>query len=241
MKQLTTTRRLRIAAALSLALSASVQAAPIFENGAVVDGAGLSVLTAPATIFGFGAQTTANNRVADDFTVPLGTTWNVQSLSLYAYQTGASAFTFSSATWQIILGDLNAGTVVASGSVAVSDEGLVGYRVTNTTLANTQRPVYQIGLDIPDLDLGGGSYWLTWSIGGSLASGPWVPPTLASHGGNAAQSIAAGPFSTLIDGGSQQRVELPFALNGTVPEPTSLTLVLAAAAAAVGAARRRQR
>lgn len=242
MQQPTTTRRLRIAAALSLALSASVQAAPIFENGAVVDGAGLSVLTAPATTFGFGAQTTANNRVADDFTVPLGTTWNVQSLSLYAYQTGASAFTFTSVTWQIILGDLNAGTVVASGSVAVSDEGLVGYRVTNTTLANTQRPVYQIGLDIPDLDLGGGSYWLTWSIGGSLASGPFVPPTLASQGGNAAQSIAAGPFTTLVEAGSQQRVELPFALNGSVsvPEPTSLALVLAAAAAAVGAARCRK-
>jgi len=74
---------------LSLALSATVQAAPVFDNGTVVNGGGLSVLTAPASTFGFGAQAGSNNRVADDFTVPVGTTWNVQSLSLDAYQTGA--------------------------------------------------------------------------------------------------------------------------------------------------------
>ena len=236
----TTARLLSLAAALSLAMSASVQAAPVFDNGAVVGGNGLSVLTAPASIFGFGAQVGAGNRVADDFSVPVGTTWNVQGLSLFAYQTGAGAFTFTSASWQIILGDLNAGTLVASGTDAVTNEGLVGYRVQNTSLANTQRPIFQIGVDIADVDLGGGSYWLTWSIGGSLASGPWVPPTLAGNGGNAAQSIAAGAFNTLVDANSQRGFELPFALQGTVPEPTSLALVLAAAAAAVGTARRRK-
>lgn len=240
MTQLTTARHLSFAVALSLALSASVQAAPVFDNGAVVNGSGLSVLTAPATAFGFGAQTGAGNRVADDFSVPVGTTWTVQSLSLFAYQTNATAFTFTSATWQIILGDLNAGTVVASGTGAVSNEGLVGQRVQSTSLTNTQRPIYQIGVDIPDLDLVGGDYWLTWSIGGSLASGPFAPPTLSSKGGNAAQSVAAAAFNTLLEAGSQQRVELPFALNGTVPEPTSLALVLAAAAAALGAAQRRK-
>lgn len=240
MTSLTTARHLSLAAALSLALSASVQAAPVFDNGAVVGGNGLSVLTAPASTFGFGAQTGAGNRVADDFSVPVGTTWNVQGLSLFAYQTGAGAFTFTSASWQIILGDLNAGTVVASGTDAVTNEGLAGYRVQNSSLANTQRPIFQIGVDIADLDLGGGSYWLTWSIDGSLASGPWVPPTLAGNGGNAAQGIAAGAFNTLVEAGSQRGVELPFALQGTVPEPTSLALVLAAAAAAVGAARRRK-
>ncbi len=240
MKQLTTARHLSLAAALSLALSASVQAAPVFDNGAVVDGSGLSVLTAPASTYGFGAQAGGGNRVADDFSVPVGTTWTVQSLSLFAYQTGAAAFTFTSATWQVILGDLNAGTVVASGTDAVSNEGLIGHRVLSSSLANTQRPIYQIGVDIPDLDLAGGDYWLTWSIGGSLASGPWVPPTLAGNGGNAAQSVGAAAFSTLLEAGSQQGVELPFALNGTVPEPTSLALVLAAAAAAAGTARRRK-
>lgn len=82
--------------------------------------------------------------------------------------------------------------------------------------------------------------WLTWSIDGSLASGPWVPPTLAGNGGNAAQSVASGVFNTLVEAGSQRGVEPPFALQGTVPDPTSLALVLAAAAAAVAAARRPQ-
>ncbi len=234
-------RRLSTAAALSLAFAAAANAAPIYSNGAVVDGGGLSVLVAPATTFGFGAQTSANNTVADDFTVPLGSSWNVQSLSLYSYQTGANAFSFTTATWQIIAGDVNTGTVVASGTTAVTNEGQVGYRVTNTTLGNTQRPIFQIGVDIPDIELVTGSYWLTWNIGGTLASGPWVPPTLNSNGGNAAQSVSGGAFATAIDAGTQQNVELVFALNGdvhrtggNVPEPTSLALVLAAGLAAAG-------
>ncbi|MEO7444134.1 MAG: hypothetical protein ABIU55_01465, partial [Ferruginibacter sp.] len=40
---------------------------------------------------GVGAQITANNSVADDFTVPAGPSWAVSKITVYAYSTGAPA------------------------------------------------------------------------------------------------------------------------------------------------------
>ena len=50
-----------------VAAACGAQAATIYNNGPVVNASGLSVLTTPATTFGFGAQTGSNNAVADDF------------------------------------------------------------------------------------------------------------------------------------------------------------------------------
>ena len=54
------------------------------------------------------------------------------------------------------------------------------------------------------------------------------------------QSAAGGSYNTLIDAGSQRTVELPFAINGTVPEPSMLLLV-GVAGVGVAVARRRKR
>ncbi len=225
-----------------VAAFSSAQAATLFNNGPVVDGSGLSVLTPPATTFGFGAQTASSNAVADNFTVT-GAGWTVESFNFYAYQTGSTAFTFQTATWSVISGDVNTGTVVASGTGPVTSAGRVGYRVTSTTLGDTTRGIYAAVADVPDFSLSAGNYWLRWSLTGSLASGPWQPPTSDAAVGNAAQSTVGGAFVTLVEAGSLLGVELPFTINGTVtsvPEPTTTALMLLGAMGVFGATRRRQ-
>ena len=221
------------AAALTISIPAVSHAAVLFNNGAVVNGSGLSVLTAPATTFGFGVQAASNNAVADNFSVG-GSGWNVESLDFYSYQSFAVGFTFTNATWSIVSGDVNTGSVVASGTTAVTNGGLLGYRVTATTLTNTDRAIYRLSADIPDLILASGSYFLRWSLAGTAASGPWQVPLDGPLSGNALQSLASAPYATLAEAGSGLNVDVPFTINGTrvsvsgaVPEPGTWLMMMA--------------
>lgn len=209
--------------------SALSQAAPLYSNGPVVAGDGLSVMAPGATVYGYGMQTASNQAVADNFSIAFGQSWNVASIDFYGYQTSSTGFTFSSAAWSIISGDVNTGTVAASGVSAVSNGGLLGYRVLPSQPGSTSRSIYDVHADVDDFVLGAGQYWLRWSLTGSLASGPWQAPTSDGVAGNAAQSVGGTPFSTLSSG--VQGVELPFALNGNVvasavPEPATYSTML---------------
>ena len=235
-------------AALSVSVPAVSHAAVLFNNGPVVNGSGLSVLTPPETLFGLGTQTANNNRVADNFSVG-GSGWNVQSLDFYSYQSFAVGFTFLQASWSIVSGaNVNTGSVVASGVTNVTNGGLVGYRVTSTTLTNTDRAIYRLATDIPDLVLAAGNYFLTWSLSGTSASGPWTTPVIGSLGtGNALQSIAGAAYTPALDTGAQQGLDVPFTINGdrivnqgAVPEPASWLMMMAGFGLVGAGMRRRQ-
>ncbi len=110
-----------------IALSgAAAHADQLYNNGPAVNANGKSILLATNGNYGFGAQTSAVNSVADDFTVT-GSGWNVSNIDLFAYQTGAGSFSFTDVTWSLVSGDLNgSNTVVASGTTSATDGGLVG-------------------------------------------------------------------------------------------------------------------
>ena len=225
-----------------IAAFGSAQAVDLFNNGAAVAGTPpISVIRTGGTLFGAGAQGNIPNLVADDFAVA-GPGWNVQSLSFFSYQSfAASAYTFTGLNWSIVSGDVTSGTVVASGSGAPTNGGLQGYRVTSTTLTNTDRAIFRLDVDVTDFNLAAGNYWLRWGITGSLASGPWQPPTANGAFGNGQQSLANAAFAGIVDAGDGLGVELPFIIAGpVVPEPGTWALMIAGGLAVVGAARRRQ-
>ena len=225
-----------------LALAGAAQAAELYNNGPVVGGGGLSILSLPATTYGFGSQTTSGNSVAEDFLVT-GNGWNISSFDFYAYQTGSTSFSLTTATWSVVSGDVNSGTVVASGTTALTNGGLVGYRVTDTTLSDTARGIYRAQADVTDFTLAAGTYWLRWSLTGTLASGPWTPPTADAAEGNAHQSITSGAYTLLAEAGSGLGTTLPFTVHGSVvavPEPSTYALMLIGGLLVAGVARRRK-
>ncbi len=224
----------------------SAQAVELFNNGSVINQApNLSVLPTSDGSLGITSSTAAGFALADNFTVG-GAGWNVQSLDFYGYQTSAVGFTFTGATWSIVSGtDVNTGSIVASGTTSVTNAGLIGYRVTTTTLTSTARAIYKMNADIPDVFLPAGSYFLTWALTGTSASGPFVPPVGGASGtGNSLQGPVGGTaFAAVVDGVSGLPLDVPFAIQGTlapIPEPSTYAMLVAGGLAVVGLARRRR-
>jgi len=182
----------------------------VSNPGAGFGGADASAITAPGTTFGFGNQQPLGNRMADDFTIPAGQSWIIDSIIVYHYQTGSTTTSTinnlnlqiwdgaSPGTGNIVAGDSTTNALAASYFSNI-------YRVTPTTLTNSQRPIMRNQVNMGGISLDNGTYWIDFAASGTLASGPWNPP----------RTIAGQP----ITGNAQQRLGTTFAwgpaLSGT--------------------------
>ncbi|MFM9872536.1 MAG: PEP-CTERM sorting domain-containing protein [Fimbriimonadaceae bacterium] len=197
-------------------------------TGAIA-GSDLSQLVLPETLFGWGAQTTANNVIADDFTVGAGG-WNVTGLSFWTYQTGATAPSITSVSYAI--DSTLTSTAVTASTATVSFTNV--YRVANGVTSDANRRLQRVDVTGLNLNLAAGTYYLKFNFAGTLASGPWavaLPSANAIYGKNAQQSIANAAFGQAFVDGATTGGDAAFQIQGqAVPEPATMGLLALGAA-----------
>lgn len=224
----------------SLFLIPALHAQVLIDNGPIYNsvgtgagGANESVLyttTFAMGTIGFGHQLSFSNRVADDFIVP--GTWQIDSVVFYAYQTGST--TTSTITqvnfiiWNNIPGSVGASIVYGDSTTNRLSSSTFSntYRITETTVGNTQRPIMRNVCATPGLSLAPGTYWIDWQTDGTLASGPWAVPRVPvgqSVTGNGMQRTNF-VWANAVDGGTGTPAQgFPFEIYGAgTPLPIEL-------------------
>ncbi|HRY31687.1 MAG TPA: FISUMP domain-containing protein [Bacteroidales bacterium] len=200
----------------------------LFDNGPLVNsigtgfnGADQSVVQTSAgmSTLGFSHSVSSGIRISEEFVVPENENWTVTSLKFFAYQTGSST---TSTITHLSLRIRKGGYIQVFGNT--SDNYMTSttfsgvYRVTETDMGNTQRPIMEIVCDIPTLELGPGIYYLDWQTAGSLSSGPWIPsvtvPGIITTGNATQINISTNQSTALVDGGTQTPQGIPFQVYG---------------------------
>ncbi len=210
----------------------SPQRAVFFDNGPLVThpggGAGgaddsrVQNTSLSMTTLGFANQGASGNRMADDFTIPAGQSWTIQTITFFAYQTGSTTTSpISAANLQIWNGPPdNAGSSVVWGDLVtdrmVSSAWTNIYRSSETSPAGTLRPVMAVVVGV-NATFPEGTYWVDYMPFGSASySGPWAPPVTIlgqTVTGNAKQYFSSA-WQEATDGGTGAAQGLPFIIEG---------------------------
>lgn len=196
----------------------------------------LQTSTLGMSTIGFGSQISVGNSIADDVTFTLPT--HIDTLSFYAYQTGSTTTpTFTDLRVQIWNAPPNLGGTVVFGDLTTNRLGNASfgnvYRVTETTIGNTSRPIMTITSSDLNWDLNPGTYWIQFSLGGSLASGPWAVPISilgqsGETGANGLQCVwnattGVCDWNNAADGGTgTPRQGFPISIVGTQADSANL-------------------
>ena len=205
--------------------------AVLYDRGQLVShpgqgfgGADASSIQGVGTLYGFGNNLTLAYQMSDNFVIPAGVQWHIDSIKFFSYQTGSTTTsTLTGSSLRIVsgIGPDTTGSVNVYGDIVTSRMKSTYftniYRVTSTTLTGNTRPIMAV-VDTCNVTLGPGSYWVTSGFTGSLASGPWAPPRTNADPnqlpGTARQKNPAGGWTTAMDGAVQ--MGLPFVIYGTV-------------------------
>jgi hypothetical protein len=189
-----------------------------------VAGADRSAIGFGGDYFGWNSNINLTYRIADDFTAV--SSWTINSIRLYAYQTNATASTITGATVRLWSGAAGSGSVLFGDTTTnlMTSTSLSNiYRTANNEYKGTTRRIQFVNITGLNWSIGPGSYSLDWGLTGSLSSGPWIPELtpLGATGltnGNGKQ-LFTGVF---ID----KALDFPFLIEGTpaVPEPSMMVI-----------------
>jgi hypothetical protein len=223
----------------------------IYDNGPLQTGVGngfggantstLQTMTPNlGNIIGYGAQEIGPNRVADDFHISVGATIN--QVEVWAFQNpGTTVSSFTGLWVNITAGDPSTGAPPVPGSpgftVNLYAGGLIShvfsgiYRVVDTNLLNSAWPLIRIRCALPSpIVLGPGTYWITYSLTGTIASGPWIAPVTilnALNSGNGKQFQGGTGIWVTVENcqttGCGNGSAFPFRLYGSGQVPGSIT------------------
>lgn len=185
------------------ALAAGAQAQVLYNNGGFVTNptggtgqiAGLPIsqsdgFTVPGQTFifstaGVGATVSANTSLADNFTVPAGQTWDLNTVTLFAFQTSQTTPTVTrihvnlwsdtpfSAGSPAPLPDVIPQPILSTPLVLDAGEGTFVAHRQSPSGTSSVRPVFSYTVSLDGLPNGGllgpGTYWLEWSFEGAAA------------------------------------------------------------------------
>ena len=171
------------------------------------------------SLFGFGAQFSAGNSMADDMV--LTGDFNITSIDVYAYQTGSTPPTINAVYLQVWDGDPSSGGASViwgdlTTNIISNGAGTGAFRQLESAPGQTNREIQVATANTAGLTLTAGTYWIEYTFGGSGASGPWAPPIVITGNattGNALQNLA-GVYGPAMDAGSGTPQGMPFQVYG---------------------------
>jgi|GEM_PF-7092064 len=179
-------------------------------------------------VLGFGCQYVNGTQLAETFILGEGAT--IGSVELFAYQTGSSTTpSFTGAYLAIYDGNPADGASIIWGDMVTNrfeSSVFTGcYRVSHGS-TDTQRPIMKIVADVstesgPGLELAAGTYWLAFSLDGSLFSGPWGVPNILDTPYTAGTAIqyVTDTWQNAVDSGTGVQASIPLRLLAVVKQP----------------------
>ncbi|AFH49542.1 Hypothetical protein IALB_1835 [Ignavibacterium album JCM 16511] len=208
----------------------------LYDNGPIItnagggpggsDGSVLQNTSLGLNVLGFNWARNSSVFIADNFTVPDGANWTVDSVRFYGYQTGSTTTsTFTGLYISIYRGNPAYGLTPVYGDTTTNRllrtywTGAYRYAENNV---GTTRPIMAVVGSTTGLNLPSGEYWIMVSATGSLTSGPWMPPISIleePNTGDALQKIS-GIWQEVIDNGIYTNQGIPFKIFGNSVAPT---------------------
>ncbi|SRX76084.1 T9SS type A sorting domain-containing protein [Aequorivita antarctica] len=197
----------------------------VYDNGPYFNVAGppdisfLQDASLSMGLYGFGAQFTAGNSMADD--VVLAADYDITSIDVFAYQTGSSAPSINALYMQVWDGDPSGGGASVIWGDLTTDildtaTATDAFRQLESAPGDTSREIQRVTGLTTGLSLTAGTYWIEYSFAGTGASGPWAPPIVITGNattGNALQN-QAGLWVIAEDSGSLTPQGMPFVMYG---------------------------